>query len=306
MKIAIAPMTVSKIDYLVEWLEGKFDEVELNPGRRLEGDELVDFVGDAEVFILGVEKLNADVASKLAGKKCIKWGIGIDNIDFAACNACNIDVFRTTGLNARAVSELAVGYVMLLLRNQHISYSAMMSGRWHKVVGKQLADAKIGILGYGMIGELVNDTIDAIAGTDENIFYNDIDHHIIGGKNFMRVKELFSECDLITIHIDNDGGRNNGFVGEELIGSMKNGAYIVNTARGAVIDYKALENNLCRLGGAALDVFPDEPNFPDFLIGADNVMFSSHIAGNSEAALRNGADFVMRSARNIIGGSDGG
>lgn len=300
MKIAIVPMTVSNIDYLVEWLEGKFDEVRLNPGKRLEGRELVDFVGDAEVFILGVEKMNTSVARELAGKKCIKWGVGTDNIDFAACNEHGIDIFRTTGLNSRAVCQLAVSYIIQLLRNQHVSFHSARSGSWNKTVGKELCDAKIGILGLGTIGELVHDSLAALIGNDDNIYYNDIEPLIAGGKNYMRVDRLFSECDIVTVHIDNDGGRNDNFIDWKLLNMMKGGAYLVNTARGSVIDYLHLTTFMPKLGGVALDVFPDEPNVPKFFQMTDRAILSCHIAGNSEAALRNGADFVKDSVESIL------
>jgi D-3-phosphoglycerate dehydrogenase len=300
MKIAIAPMTVSKMDYLVKMLEDRFDEVILNPGHRLEGDLLVDFIGDAEVFILGVEKLPECLAEKLAGKKCIKWGVGTNNIDFPACEKHGIEIFRTTGTNARAVAELTLCYIIRLLRNQHLSEHDMsLGGSWNKVVGKELCEAKIGILGFGHIGELVHDHIAAVCGSDDLIYYNEIASDFTGGKNYLRVHDLFAECDLITIHIDNDEGRNNLFVGEELLSEMKPGAYLVNTARGAVMDYDALKKHLPRLGGVALDVFPDEPDFPEFY-DEHKVVLSSHIAGNSEASLRKGAAFVMQSVNHIM------
>ncbi len=300
MKIAIAPMTVSKIDYLVEWLETKFDKVKLNPGHRLEGDDLVDFVGDCEVFILGVEKLTPEVASGLAGKKCIKWGVGIDNIDFGACNENDILMLKTDGLNTSAVSELALGYIILLLRNQHLSFDSMLKGKWNKVVGKELKDAKIGILGHGRIGIHLRENLSHL--TDKNnLFYNDVDPYNQCAGNFLSVEELFFLCDLITIHIDNNGNRNHNFVDGRLLSLMRDGSYIVNTSRGTVMNYDHLAQHLPRLGGAALDVFPDEPHFPVNVWQAENAMFSSHIAGNSETAIKNGSDFVMRSVNVILG-----
>jgi len=288
MKIAVTSKTLSNRVDFVKWLNQHFDEVRLNNSSGLRDDDLISFLDGCEYVVLGTEPFHKDVVSKSSLKAVFKYGVGIDNIDFEACIDKGLPVYFRKGTNSDAVAEIALSYIIQLLRNQHISFSSARNRTWNKQTGKELADAKIGILGYGNIGQSVEKKIIGVSNI-ANVVFNDRKSDHKGQLNYEPVEEMFKTCDIVTIHIDNEDRSNGNFVSEKLI------AYIVNTARGSVLDYKALYNNLHRLGGIALDVYPGEPQIPDFLLDSNKTILSCHICGSSETGLKNGENFIKRS-----------
>jgi len=295
MKIAVTSKTLSNRAGFVKWLYQRFDEVRLNIVRdKLRDNSLIEFLDGCECVVLGTEPFHRDIIFNTDLKIVFKYGVGIDNIDFKACEEKNLPVLYKQGTNSDAVSEIAISYMIQLLRNQHISFSSAKNYGWDKQTGKELADAKIGILGFGHVGQKVYQKTKWIA-PKADVKFNDINSSCKKYGDYVDVEELFSRSDIITVHIDNGDLSNNDFVCDKLISLMPDGAYLVNTARGSIMDYKALERHLERLGGVALDVYPNEPEIPEFLINSNKAILSCHICGSSETALMNGEEFIKES-----------
>jgi D-3-phosphoglycerate dehydrogenase len=180
-----------------------------------------------------------------------------------------------------------------------LSFSSARKGIWNKQSGKEIVDAKIGILGFGNVGRTVFHKLRYMSNS-QNIFFNDIDSSLVVRyrRNYMDLNTMLSTCDLITIHIDNQNLQNTHFIDGEKMKLIKDGGYLVNTSRGSIMNYLELHMNLERLGGVALDVYPDEPHIPEFLQKSDKVILSCHICGSSESALKQGEDFIKESVIN--------
>jgi D-3-phosphoglycerate dehydrogenase len=301
MKIAVTSKTLSNRPEFVTWLQDHFKEVKLNQDDKLFDDKLVKFLSDVDYVILGTEPFHKDIIKNIPNIKAVfKYGVGIDNIDFFECGKHNLPVYYRKGTNSNAVAEITLSYIIQLLRNQHISFSAAKAGIWNKQVGMELSDATVGVVGVGHVGStIINKLINHFVG---KLLWNDkkFDTQSISPNQCIDIKTLMSTSDLVTIHIDNEDRMNTNFFDDEKLSWLKDGAYLVNTARGSILDYEALEKHLPRLGGVALDVYPHEPDIPEFLINSDKVILSCHICGSSLTGLRNGENFIKDKIKDII------
>jgi D-3-phosphoglycerate dehydrogenase len=301
VKIAITSRTLSNRVDFVKWLNEKFEEVRLNNSDKLRDESLIKFLDGCECVILGTEPFHKNIILNTDLQVVFKYGVGVDNIDFETCKEKGLPVFSKKGTNSDAVSEITVSYIIQLLRNQHLSFSSARNGGWNKQVGKELRDAKIGILGLGHIGSRVFKKLNGIC-PGINIVTNDKDKRLQRISAHEDIYSMFETCDLITVHIDNEDLSNTNFIDEKLISLMKDGAYLINTSRGSVVDYEAISRHLDRLGGVALDVYPEEPQIPKFLVDSEKAILSCHICGSSQTALRNGENFIKESIEDYLEG----
>jgi len=293
--IAVTSKTLSNQEGFVKWLKRHFKEVKLNQSDKLRDEKLIEFLSDVDYVVLGTEPFHKDIIKNTKNLKAVfKYGVGIDNIDFFVAGKNNLPIYYKKGTNSDAVTEIALSYIIQLLRNQHISFAAARNGCWDKQKGKELSESIIGIIGFGNIGQCLNTKLTSLLCYD--ILWHDKNNH----KNSICNKDLefvLSNADVISIHIDNEDRMNTNFFDDEKLSLLKDGAYIVNTARGSIMDYDALEKHLPRLGGVALDVYPYEPNIPEFLLDSDKVILSCHICGSSEQGLKNGEEFIKESIK---------
>lgn len=225
--------------------------------------------------------------------------IGVNQIDLEACTQRGIAVFNAPFSNTRSVAELALAEVILLFRNLPDKIREMHSGRWrksaagsHEVRGKTL-----GIIGYGKIGVQLSVLAEA-AGMQ--VCYFDLKHRLALGNatRCSSLDELLGRADVISVHVDGRAGNRN-LIGEAALARMQPGAIILNLSRGHVVDIEALDQALAdgRVGGAALDVFPEEPASGDApfacpLARRPNVILTPHIGGSTEEAQLDIAKYV--------------
>jgi (S)-sulfolactate dehydrogenase len=216
-----------------------------------------------------------------------RLGVGLDNIDVAACEARGIKVIPATGANALSVAEYVIAAAMLLLRGAYQSSDAVAAGQWPRNAlsnGRETAGKTLGLIGFGNIGQLTAKLAQAL---DMNaIAYDammDDDHPAFAaaGVRSTGLAELISTADVVSLHVPLvDSTR--GLFDAARIASMQRGAILVNTARGGIVDEAALAAALRsgELGGAALDVFGDEPLAAGGpLQGCPNLLLTPHIAG---------------------------
>jgi (S)-sulfolactate dehydrogenase len=206
-----------------------------------------------------------------------RLGVGLDNIDLAACEARGIRVIPATGANAHSVAEYVIAGAMLLLRGAYASTNDVAAGRWPRNAlgqGRELAGKTLGLVGFGSIGQLTARLAEAL-GMKVIAF----DPALQGSP--VTLEQVLATADVVSLHVPLvDSTRN--LIDARRIASMKKGAILVNTARGGIVDEKAVADALRsgHLGGAALDVFTEEPlpAAPHF-DGCPNLLLTPHIAG---------------------------
>lgn len=273
-------------------------EVEALKGALDEKDLIVKIRG---VSILGVRSKTRITAAALdAASGLVSVGafcIGVDKIDRTAASERGIAVFNDPHSNSRSVAELTMGETILLLRRTLDASSQMHRGVWNKssAGAHEVRGLTLGIVGYGKIGSQVSDLAEAMG---MRVVFHDISHVLArGNARAVSFKELLEISDVITLHIDGKP-QNKGFFGEDEFQQMKDGACLINLSRGFVVDHDALAKHLSdgKLGGAAVDVFPQEPEtggaFVSPLQGLGNVILTPHIAGSTEEAQQNIGQFV--------------
>ena len=254
------------------------------------------------VHVLGIRsktqvtKKVLDAADKLlaVGAFCI----GTTQIDLAYSKEKGIAVFNAPYSNTRSVVELAIGEIIMLMRSIFPRSTEIHDGQWQKTAAgsREVRGKNLGIVGYGNIGKQLSVLAESIG---MRVYYYDVDDKLALGNAVKcnTLEDLLNISDVVTLHID-DNKANLNFIGEREINQMKDGAMLINLARGFVIDIAAMAAALRsgKLGGAAIDVYPEEPRkngeFLTELQGLKNVILTPHIGGSTEEAQRNIADFV--------------
>jgi phosphoglycerate dehydrogenase-like enzyme len=288
-KVAVTSKTFSQDEYLVNELKRYFSEVKINNSKdKLKDNLLVDFLKDCDGMILGTEPFDAEVIRQLPCLRNVsKYGVGLNNIDFDAVKRHEIDLVYKKGVNSDSVAELVLCHSLNLIRKVEQSVQGYKNGKWKKLPGKELAEMTVGIIGYGHVGKVVAHKFASLKCA--RLLVNDlIDFPQQPPYEFVPLDYLLSESDIVTIHIDAES-RNYNFVNKDFIDKMKNGAFLINTSRGTVVEVDALIEalNTEKLSGAALDVYKHEPDIDERLKNCSNLLTSCHIAGSSNRAIKN-------------------
>jgi D-3-phosphoglycerate dehydrogenase len=265
-------------------LEGLGGEVRYNPyGRRLKPHEVADLVGDCHGVVAGTEPYTREVIEGAPDLKVIaRVGVGFDNVDFEACRERGVLVTFTPEAPADAVAELTVCQIINLLRKVHDSDKSVREGAWNRYLGHLVREVKIGVLGVGRIGKRV---VRLLQPFQPQVFGCDLAPDLEFGRQYnvtwMSRDELFRTCDLVTVHVPFNE-MNRGLVGYEQLQAMPRGGYVINASRGKIVDEKALVEGLSwrHLGGAAIDVFENEP-YDGPLTRFDNVVLTAHMGASA-------------------------
>jgi len=260
-------------------------DVQLNPfGRKLTESEVLNLVEQHHPtgMIAGVEPLTQKVLTAANQLKAIsRCGIGLESVDCATAKELGIKITNTPDGPTLAVAELTVGMMLTLLRKIHFSDAAIRHGQWVRPMGSLLHGKTVGIVGCGRIGAAVAVRLKAFGcrmiGCD--VIQKESDHI-----QMMNADQVFAESDIISLHMP--GGKSNyHFMDGRRINSMKKGAVLINTARGDLVDEKALGAALQsgHLSGAALDTFESEP-YEGPLSALENVLLTAHIGSYAAEA----------------------
>ena len=280
----------SKDPYLREQLLHYFPNSQFNHDtQKLTREAFTALVKPADGLILGTDPVDAEFLDACPRLSCIsKYGVGMDNIDRAACEARGIYLGWTGGVNRLSVAEQVLGFMLTLCRNLYQSSVQLKTGNWEKRGGTQLTGKTIGIIGLGHIGRevvrllqpfscriLVNDIIDQSAFC---LQYN---------LESVTLDELVSKVDIMTIHTPLTS-QTRHLVNLDLLCRMKPDSFFINTSRGGVVNQQHLKEALLKgaIAGAAIDVYEDEPASDLELLGLPNVFCTPHIGGNSREAIR--------------------
>ena len=229
-----------------------------------------------------------------------RLGVGLDNIDTAGCAARGIRVMPATGANAQSVAEYVIAVSLLMLRGAYGATAAVAGGQWPRAAlsnGREISGKTLGLVGFGSIGQRTARLARAVG--MQVIAFDamlDDDHPAFAdaGARCAGLDEVITTSDVLSLHVPLvDSTR--GLFDAARIAGMKRGAILVNTARGGVVDEVALAGALRsgRLGGAALDVFAEEP-LPRaaHLEGCPNLLLTPHIAGVSMESNERVSDMI--------------
>lgn len=299
-KVFVSTSSFAKYDGSpLKMLQNVGMEVQFNPyGRTLTLDECLNSYGDIDGLIAGTESLTAEILKSAKDLKVIsRCGTGIDNIDLEVAKQQGIKVFNTPSSPVRAVAELTLSLLLALLRHIPRMDRDIRTGKWEKGMGNLLLGKKVGIIGFGRIGQKVAELLVALGA---QIAYCDpAVNEVKPGYARMSLDELLAWSDIITIHASGKGS----LLGDKELRRMKRGSWLVNCARGGIVNEQALYQVLKEdwLAGAALDVFEEEP-YKGALSELSNVILTPHIGSY---AIEARVEMEIEAARNLIEGLKG-
>lgn len=289
MKIVVTSPSFSSNKILQNEIYKYFPNAILNlDGKRFDKRNLIDYIKDSDAIIVGLEPIDKEVLEQCPNLKIVsKYGVGLNNIDLEACKKRDITIGWTGGVNKLSVAEMTLGYMLMLCRNLFITSNELKNGIWNKSGGFQLSGKRVGIIGVGHIGKEV---IRLLKPFNCEILVNDIinQEKYYKENNLKEVskEEIFKTCDIVTIHTPFDSTTDN-LINKKVFETMKNSSFIINSARGGIInedDLKyALQNNL--IAGAAIDAYVEEPPTDKELLSLANLICTPHIGGNAQEAV---------------------
>ena len=256
-------------------LEQSGFEVINNPyKRKITQTELTSLLEGVHGIIAGLEQYDYDILSKSELKVISRCGSGFSNIDLDSAKKLGIAVYNTPEGPTQSVAELTVGCLLTLIRDVPRVNNMMHAGKWEKATGHLLKDMKVLLIGYGRIGKSVARILNAIGA--KILVYDPfvLDKEIPGHITKVDLTSGIKKADVITLH--NSG--EDLILGETEFGVMKSGVYILNSARGNLIDEEALESALIsgKVSGAWLDTFKEEP-YTGNLSKYSQVILTTHI-----------------------------
>jgi D-3-phosphoglycerate dehydrogenase len=248
--------------------------------------DLAEVVGDADALIVGLDRVDASVLAAAPSLRVVaKHGVGVDNIDVTAAAARGVSVVNAPGSNTGAVADLAFALLLATVRQIVPAHTATAAGKWERFYGPELAGRTLGVIGFGRIGQAV---ARRAAGFDMTVVAHDpfVPASRIAelGAQPLPLDECLSHADVVTLHVPGTGG--SPLLDAARLALLKPGAYLVNTARGDLVDEHALADALAsgRLAGAGLDAFATEPPSGSPLLTAPNVVLTPHMGAFSDDA----------------------
>ncbi|MCB9453058.1 MAG: phosphoglycerate dehydrogenase [Anaerolineaceae bacterium] len=272
-------------------LEAKVGEVIYNTtAHPLTAGELVELIAGIDGMIAGLDIIDSQVIQAADRLKVIaRYGVGLDRVDLEAARDKGIIVTNTPGANATSVAELTVGLMIALTRNIIEADRRTRAGEWPRMKGTTLTGKTIGLLGLGAIGHRVARLLSGF------------DCHLIGYDPFILAEEaaqfgvewaerdaVIRRADILSLHFPPDPSTEN-LLNHEMIASMKDGAYLINTARSELVDEAALIDALRtgKIAGVALDTFHQEPPGADHpIFQFSQVVATPHTGAHTDDATR--------------------
>lgn len=288
-RVAVTSRSFSKNPVLRKELLDRYSNVTFNDqGVSLSNEALVDFLRGHDKAIIALEKITDDLLAKLPELKVVsKYGVGIDNVDVGALKRRGVQLGWTGGVNKRSVSELVIATAIGMLRHLYVSNLEVRQGIWKQHTGALLTGKTVGIVGLGHVGK---DLVEMLAPFQCRVLAHDIvefrDFCVGHGVVQTNLEEVLRSSDIVTIHLPLDDSTR-GMFSAQTLDRMKKGAFLINIARGGIVDESALKQRLKSgaLAGAAFDVFADEPPQDQELLNLPNFFATPHIGGSSIEAI---------------------
>lgn len=267
-------------------------------GRRLRREEMADVLRDAQAVLAGVEPYDDAILEALPSLRCIsRCGTGTDAIDVEVARRLGITVYTTPDEVVEPVAQLTMAMILALARSLPQYTAAFHQGQWKRFTGVLLAEWTVGLVGFGRIGRAVERHLRGfgprVLVADPHLRAADLPP----GVEMRALDRLLAEADLVSLHA-NRPKADGPLMGPREFARMKPGSYLVNTARGFLVDEPALYDAVIsgRLAGAALDVFEQEP-FTGPLTQLPQVLCTPHVASLTRASR---AAMERRCAQNVL------
>ncbi|NUM75153.1 phosphoglycerate dehydrogenase [candidate division KSB1 bacterium] len=299
--IAVTSRSFSQHPVLRAELLQRYSNVRFNDeGLSLHGKELINFAQGRRKLITALERIDESILTALPELEVIsKYGVGTDMLDKQAMARRGIRLGWTGGVNKRSVAELAIAFMISLLRHVPLTNQEIRDGIWKNRQGKQLTGRTVGIIGCGHVGK---DLTLLLRAFNCRVLAHDIldfpEFYAANQVEPVGLEELLRRSEIVTLHVPLDDSTRN-MLSAERLALMKPEAVLINTARGGIVDETALKHMLMegRLAAAGFDVFASEPPLDLELLRLPNFLATPHIGGSS-------AEAVLAMGRAAIAGLD--
>lgn len=274
-------------------------------GRAYTEDELIARIPGIDAFITGVDPITAcvlDAADRL--RVISKHGVGVDNVDLAAAAARGIAVGVAAGTIQDSVADLTLGLMLALARRIPQADASLKAGQWKRHLGTELRGKVLGIVGLGRVGKGV---CRRAKGFGVEVITTDVYHDTAfaeqWGVEFVELDELLARADFVSLHAPLSDSTW-ALIGAPELVRMKPTAYLINTARGGLVDEEALAEALQagKLAGAAADVFVQEPPGDHPLLWLNNFIATSHVGGYTAEGLRRMGEVTAENVIRVLRG----
>ena len=287
-KVAVTSGLFAAMPAMAAKLRESYPDAKIVEGRPpMAEDEIIDFVKGYDVVVAGIEPYTARVLDNLPDLKVIACcSAGVDHLDPALLEQHGVRMGWIPGVNKHAVSEMALCFMIDILRDIHTSNSHLRAGRWSRARGLLLRGRTVGIHGCGNIGKEVVKLLqpfDCTVLACDRVLYPEFYEEY--GVTAVSAEQLWADSEVLTIHLP----RNSSTIGlysEDVLDKLRHGIYLVNTARGRIVDEAALRARLedGRIAAAAFDVFAVEPPDSFDLMQLPNFLSTAHIGAGAEEA----------------------
>jgi D-3-phosphoglycerate dehydrogenase len=271
-------------------------------------DELLPALAEVDaVLVRSATKMDAEAIAAAKNLKVIaRAGVGLDNVDVPAATQAGVMVVNAPTSNITSAAELAVGLLLATARNIAPANEALKNGAWKrsKYGGVELLDKKVGVVGFGRIGQLV---AERLKGFGMHVLAYDpyVSAQKAGqlGAHLVSLDELLEQSDFITVHLPKTP-ETVGLIGKEALAKVKPTVRVINAARGGIVDEEALAEALRegRVAGAGIDVFAKEPTTESPLFDFESVVVTPHLGASTEEAQEKAGVAVAKSVRLALGG----
>jgi len=303
-KILITPKSFFRARNKAEEIFSQYqlEIVENNTGKTLTKQQMMELCKDVDGIIVGIDPMDEEVLRSAQKLKAIsKYGVGLDNIDLKVAEELGIIISRAEGANTRSVAELTIGLLFAISRSIPKTVTDVKVGKWDRTIGVELLEKTVGIIGLGAIGREVA-KMSASLGMKimaYDPYFNDVELAKAMNVTMTDITEVLEKADFVTLHLPLNKGTNK-MINREALSKMKQTAYLINTARGELVDedalYDALESGT--IAGAAQDVFSQEPPTNDNkLLSLNNFILTPHIGAYTKEATER---MVVTSAKNLM------
>jgi D-3-phosphoglycerate dehydrogenase len=270
-------------------------------------ERLIDWLKEIDGAVVGVVPMTARVMENSPRLKVVSMhGVGVDHIDLQAASRLGIVIANCPGANDQAVADLAIGLMIAIARNIPPADRALRGQQWGRYSGSELWSKTLGLIGYGRIGRGV---AKRALGFDMQVLVYDpyIQADQVGLPEVRlttSLQEVIQSADFLSLHAALTA-ETRAMIGEAQLRAMKPTAYLINTARGGLVDETALHKALQEkwIAGAALDVFVEEPPLGSLLLGLENIVVTPHVGAHTQEAIER---MGVMAAQNVIQTLQGG
>lgn len=300
-KIYITPRSITQNGHpaLKRLEQAGYKLILASPGKQPTEEEQLKIIPDCIAYLAGIEKISAkvlEVAKKL--KVISRNGVGVENIDLEVAKSFGIEVKVAMGANSQGVAELTIGLMLSLIRSIPNSNESLKNGEWIRFMGTEVSGKTLGVIGCGNIGKNV---VEMSLGLKMKVLGYDLypDKNFRPSKNFKYTSfnELLRNSDIISLHCPPS---DQPLINKDTLKIMKDGVFIINTARATLVDkvelIQALDNG--KVNGYATDVYEVEPPELDPLINHEKTITTPHIGGYTRESIDKAVETAVD---NILG-----